>query len=67
MPDPTGVPTVGTSYQLTVPEEALAPNVITPGPQFASGVVTVIVGMVLTVAIIAVLDDVVQPLSFAST
>lgn len=54
-------------YQLIVPAEAVAPNVTVPTSQRAAGVVAVIAGLVLIVAIIDVLEEVVQPLLVAST
>ena len=66
-PVPRLVPPVATSYQLIVPAEVVAPSVTVPVPQLLPGVVPVIVGTGLTVAITAVLDAVVQPLLVAST
>ena len=67
VPVPSDVPPVDTEYQLIVPALAVAPSVTVPGPHLSPGVVPVIVGMTLTVAITAVLDAVVQPLAVAST
>ena len=66
-PVPNKVPPVGTSYQLIVPAEAVAPRVTVPESQREAGVVEVIVGGMLTVAIIAVLVGVVHPDAVAST
>ena len=54
-------------YQLTVPELALAPKVTVPVPQFEPGVVPVIVGAALIVAVTDVLLGVVHPFAVAST
>ena len=66
-PVPNEVPPVGTSYQLIVPAEALAPSVTVPESQRDAGVVEVMVGDVFMVAVIAVLVGVVQPEAKAST
>jgi len=50
-----------------VPAEAMAPNATVPDTHTEPGVVTVIVGIVLTVAVTAVLEAVVQPFAVAST
>ena len=60
-------PPVNAVYQLTVPDDAVAPKTTVPVPQRLFGVVAVIVGIVFTVASIAVRLPVVQPLSVAST
>ncbi len=60
-------PPVGAAYQLIVPALGVAPSITVPVPHLDPGVVTVIVGMVFTVAITAVLEAVVQPLLVAST
>jgi hypothetical protein len=60
-------PPVELLYQLMVPLLALAPNTTVPASHLDNGMVLVIVGAVFTVANIAVLDDEVQPLFFAST
>ncbi len=60
-------PPVELLYQLIVPLLALAPKVTIPASHLDNGVVLVIVGVVFTVATIAVLDDEVQPLFVAST
>jgi len=67
VPVPKLVPPVATSYQVIVPADAVAPRVTVPLPQTLPGVVAVIVGMALTVAITAVLEAVVQPFKVAST
>ena len=54
-------------YQSTTPAEAVAPKVTVPVPQRAAGVVLAIVGVVLTVAMTAVLDGEIHPLLFTST
>ena len=54
-------------YQLMVPLLALAPKATVPASHLDNGVVPVIVGVVFTVATIAVLDDEVHPLLVAST
>ena len=66
-PDPSEVPPVEAEYQFIVPALAVAPSVTVPGPQFEPGVMSVIVGIVLMVAVTAVLVAVVQPLLVAST
>ena len=60
-------PPVELLYQLIVPLLAVAPKATVPASHLDNGVVPVIVGMVFTVATIAVLDDEVQPLLAAST
>jgi hypothetical protein len=50
-----------------VPAEAVADKTAVPVPQIAVGVTPVMVGIVLTVAITAVLAADVQPLSVVST
>ena len=67
VPVPSDVPPVEAAYQLMVPAEANAPSVTVPVPQTEPGVVPVIVGIALTVAITDVLEAVVQPLFVAST
>ena len=52
MPVPNEVPPVEAEYQLIVPAEAVAPMVTAPVPQVDPGVVPVIVGIALTVAIV---------------
>jgi hypothetical protein len=66
VPVPNDEPPVNAAYQLIVPAEAVAPNVTVPVPQREPGVVPVMVGMVLTVAVIAVLEAVVHPFAVAS-
>ena len=61
------VPPVNAEYQLIVPALAVAPNTAVPVPQRLAGVLAVMVGMTFTVAVIAVLVAVVQPLAVAST
>jgi hypothetical protein len=60
-------PPVELLYQFIEPLLALAPNETVPASHLDNGVVPVIVGVVFTVATIAVLDDEVQPLFVAST
>ena len=61
------VPPVELLYQLMVPLLALAPKATVPASHLDNGVVPVIVGVVFTLATIAVLDDEVHPLLVAST
>ena len=67
MPVASDVPPLDAEYQLIVPALALAPNVTVPVPQFEPGVVDEMVGMVLIVAVTAVLLAVVHPPDVAST
>jgi len=67
IPVPRLVPPVAEAYQLIVPPDAVAPSVTVPLPQTPAGVVAVIVGTVLTVAVTGVLEAVVQPFDVAST
>ena len=60
-------PPVAAAYQSTTPAEAVAPNVTVPASHRESGVVVDIVGVVLTVAMTAVLAGVIHPLLFTST
>ena len=60
-------PPVELLYQLMVPLLALAPKATVPASHLDNGVVPVIVGVVFTLATIAVLDDEVHPLLVAST
>ena len=66
-PVPKDVPPVEAAYQLIVPALAVAPRVTVPDQQREPGVVPVIDGMALIVAVTAVLVAVVQPLFVAST
>ena len=66
VPVPIEAPPVEAAYQLIVPALAVAPNTTVPVPHLDPGVVPVIVGIGLTVAITAVLVAVVQLLSVAS-
>ena len=61
------MPPVEFEYQLMIPALAVAPRVILPDPQIASGIVPVIVGMVFIVAVNEVREVVVQFPSVAST
>ena len=67
VPVPNEVPPVEAAYQFTVPAEAVAAKATVPEPQREAGVVPVIVGRALTVAVTAVLEAVVHPLAVAST
>ena len=66
VPVPKLAPPDAAAYQLIVPADAVAPNVAVPVPQILAGVVPVMVGTALTVAITAVLLAVVQPFEVAS-
>ena len=66
-PVPRLTPPVAAAYQFIVPAEAVAPRVTVPVPHTLPGVVPVIVGTALTVAITDVLEAVVQPPIVAST
>ena len=67
VPVPKLAPPDAAAYQLMVPADAVAPRVTVPLIQTPEGVVPVMVGTVLTVAITAVLLAVVQPPLVAST
>ena len=67
VPVPKLVPPVVAAYQLMVPVLAVANSVTVPVPHLFAGVVAVMVGDSFTVAVTAVLVDVVQPLLVAST
>ena len=60
-------PPLDAEYQLIVPALELAPKVTVPVPQFEPGVVDEMLGMVLIVAVTALLLAVVHPLEVAST
>ena len=60
-------PPVELLYQLMVPLLALAPKATVPASHLDKGVVLLTVGVVFTVATIAVLDDEIHPLLVAST
>jgi hypothetical protein len=60
-------PPVGSLYQFITPALGVASKVTVPASHLDNGVVPLIVGVVFTVASIAVLDDEVQPLFVAST
>ena len=66
VPVPKLAPPDAAAYQLIVPADAVAPNVAVPVPQILAGVIPVMVGTALTVAITAVLLAVVQPFEVAS-
>ena len=51
VPVPNDAPPVGFEYQLIKPADELAPSVTVPKSHIAAGVVEVIAGVVLTVAI----------------
>ena len=61
VPVPKLEPPVAAAYQLIVPADAVAPNVTVPVPQLLPGVVAVMVGTELTVAVTAVLKEDRQP------
>ena len=67
VPVPIDAPPVEAAYQFIVPAEDVAPRVTVPASHLDPGVVPVIAGVVLTVAMTAVLVPVVQPLAVAST
>jgi hypothetical protein len=67
VPVPKLDPTLDTSYQLMVPELAVAPKLTVPASHRDAGVVVAIVGVVVTVATTAVLVAVVQLPFVAST
>ena len=67
VPVPSDTPPVAAAYQLITPALAVAPRVTVPGPQLLPGVVPVIVGIGLMVAVTAVRVAVVQPVFVAST
>ena len=66
-PLPTDDPPVEVVNQLIVPTDAVAPSVTEPVPQLLPGVVAVIVGIVVIVAVTELLVGVVQPFAVAST
>ena len=66
VPVPRDTPPVAAAHQLMVPALAVAPRVTVPGPQLLPGVVPVIVGIGLIVAVTAVRVAVVQPAFVAS-
>ena len=67
VPVPRDEPPVEAAYQFIVPAEAVAPNATVPDTHTEPGVVPVMLGIVLTVAVTAVLEAVVQPFAVAST
>ena len=67
VPENNDEPPVEAAYQLIVPADAVAPNDTVPVPQREPGVVPVMVGTILTVAVIGVLVAVVHPFDVAST
>jgi len=67
VPEDSEDPPVAAVYQLIVPADETALRRTVPELQTEPGVVFVIVGVVLTVAVIAVLEPVVQLLAVAST
>ena len=66
LPVPKLVPPVAVAYQFSVPAVALAERVTVPASQRLAGVVPVMTGMTLTVAVTGVRADVQLPLA-AST
>ena len=54
MPVPSDMPPTGAAYQFIVPALAVAPSVTVPEPHRLAGVVPVIVGIVLTVALVVI-------------
>ncbi len=62
VPVPTKFPNVGASYQFIVPLDATACNVTVPASHLLPGVVEVILGTGLIVAVTAVLGEVQKPL-----
>lgn len=58
---------MASEYQLIIPAEEVAPSITVPLPHVLPGVVLIIEGGWLTVAVTAVLLAVEQPLSVAST
>ena len=67
VPVPSNAPPVAAAYQLMVPADAAAERVTVPVPQRLAGVDAVMVGIALIVAVIEVLEPVVQPALVAST
>lgn len=67
VPVPNEEPPVEDAYQLMVPTEAVAPRSTVPVPILEPGVVLVIVGIELMVAVTAVLAAVVHAPLLAST
>ncbi len=61
VPVPTKLPKVGASYQFIVPLDATACKVTVPASQRLAGVVDVILGTALIVAVTAVLGEVQKP------
>ena len=66
VPVPSALPPLGTLYQLSVPALAVAPRIKVPASHLEFGVMAVMVGTVLTVAMTAVLVEVQLPV-LAST
>ncbi len=67
LPVASELPPVAAAYQLMVPALAVAPNITVPVPHLEAGVEPVMIGIVLIVAVTAVLVAVVHPPSVAST
>ena len=67
VPVPNKVPPVGTLYQFMFPAEATAPRVTVPVSDREAGVVEVMDGEILTVAVSATLVGVTHPDAVAST
>ena len=66
-PVPIELPPVDIEYHVNMPALVLAPSIIVPASQRAAGVVPDTVGIVFTIAKTEVLEELVQPLSEAST
>ena len=67
VPVPNEVPPVKVAYQLTVPADTVAPRTTVPGPQCPPETKPLMLGIGLTVAVIAVLEAVVHSSDVAST
>ena len=59
------MPPVELLYQLITPAEAVADNVVEPGPQMVESLTVVMAGILLTVATTGVLTPVEHPLTDA--
>ncbi len=66
-PVPSAAPPDAAAYQVIVPLDAVADKATVPVPQRVPEVVPVMLGVGLTVAATAVLEEVVHPLAVAST
>ena len=67
VPVPNDTPPDKPAYQLIIPADADAPMVTVPASHRADGAVDKMVGVGITVAATAVLDELVHPLFVAST